>query len=179
MTSLKNPIIAFLPELPSHQDCQWPDGFNRHALSLSDRSPPNAHRFKGSPAWRVRELSLDPSPYCRPNSLAVLTMCKQVYHWFICAMTKWTTTLVWPVSMQQSRRLTVRPQSSPARHGSSQRSKRSHKVSGSMESRYGVVVRGMILARDFYTSGRKINPWTRVGVDEPGSRVEGGDPVLF
>jgi hypothetical protein len=23
-----------------------------------------------------------------------------------------------------------------------------------------------------------MNPWTRVGVDEPGSRVEGGEPVL-
>jgi hypothetical protein len=38
----------------------------------------------------------------------------------------------------------------------------SHKVSGSMGSRYGVAVRGTLLARDFYTSGRK---WTR----EPGS----------
>jgi hypothetical protein len=31
----------------------------------------------------------------------------------------------------------------------------SHKVSGSMGSRYGVAVRGTLLARDFYTSGRK------------------------
>jgi hypothetical protein len=31
----------------------------------------------------------------------------------------------------------------------------SHKVSGSMGSRYGVVVRGTLIARDFYTSGRK------------------------
>jgi hypothetical protein len=31
----------------------------------------------------------------------------------------------------------------------------SHKVSGSMRSRYGVVVRGTLIARDFYTSGRK------------------------
>jgi hypothetical protein len=31
----------------------------------------------------------------------------------------------------------------------------SHKVSGSMGSRYGVVVRGTLLARDFYASGRK------------------------
>jgi hypothetical protein len=31
----------------------------------------------------------------------------------------------------------------------------SHKVSGSMGSRYRVVVRGTLLARDFYTSGRK------------------------
>jgi hypothetical protein len=23
-----------------------------------------------------------------------------------------------------------------------------------------------------------MNPWTRVGVDEPGSRVEGGEPIL-
>jgi hypothetical protein len=23
-----------------------------------------------------------------------------------------------------------------------------------------------------------MNPWTRVGVDEPGSRVEGGEPVF-
>jgi hypothetical protein len=23
-----------------------------------------------------------------------------------------------------------------------------------------------------------MNPWTQVGVDEPGSRVEGGEPVL-
>jgi hypothetical protein len=38
----------------------------------------------------------------------------------------------------------------------------SHKVSGSMGSRYGVAVRRTLLARDFYTSGRK---WTR----EPGS----------
>jgi hypothetical protein len=38
----------------------------------------------------------------------------------------------------------------------------SHKVSGSMGSRYGVAVHGTRLARDFYTSGRK---WTR----EPGS----------
>jgi hypothetical protein len=34
----------------------------------------------------------------------------------------------------------------------------SHKVFGSMGSRYGVVVRDTLLARDFYTSGRK---WTR------------------
>jgi hypothetical protein len=31
----------------------------------------------------------------------------------------------------------------------------SHKVSGSMGSRYGVAVRGTLVARDFYTSGRK------------------------
>jgi hypothetical protein len=31
----------------------------------------------------------------------------------------------------------------------------SHKVSGSMGSRYGVAVRGTLLARDFYTLGRK------------------------
>jgi hypothetical protein len=31
----------------------------------------------------------------------------------------------------------------------------SHKVSGSMRSGYGVVVRGTLLARDFYTLGRK------------------------
>jgi len=29
----------------------------------------------------------------------------------------------------------------------------SHKVSGSMGSRYGVAVHGTLLARDFYTSG--------------------------
>jgi len=38
----------------------------------------------------------------------------------------------------------------------------SHKVSGSMRSRYGVAERGTLPVRDFYTSGRK---WTR----EPGS----------
>ena len=32
-----------------------------------------------------------------------------------------------------------------------------HKVSGSMGSRYGVLVRGTLLARDFYT-GSKMNP---------------------
>jgi hypothetical protein len=31
----------------------------------------------------------------------------------------------------------------------------SHKVSGSMGSRYGVAVRGTLLVRDFYTSGQK------------------------
>jgi hypothetical protein len=31
----------------------------------------------------------------------------------------------------------------------------SHKVFGSMESRYGVAVRGTLLVTDFYTSGRK------------------------
>jgi hypothetical protein len=40
-----------------------------------------------------------------------------------------------------------------------------------MGSRYGVAVHGMLLARDFYTLGWK---WTH----EPGSRVEGGEPVL-
>jgi hypothetical protein len=65
--------------------------------------------FKGSPAWRVRELTLGPSPYCRPNSLSVLTMCKQVYLWFIRAMTKRTTTLVWwPSSSSQAIRWFIR-----------------------------------------------------------------------
>jgi hypothetical protein len=31
----------------------------------------------------------------------------------------------------------------------------SHKVFGSMGSRYGVAVRGTLVVRDFYTSGRK------------------------
>jgi hypothetical protein len=39
--------------------------------------------------------------------------------------------------------------------GAELRRDHSHKVSGSMGSRYGVVVRGTLLARDFYTSGRK------------------------
>jgi hypothetical protein len=46
-----------------------------------------------------------------------------------------------------------------------------------MGSRYGVVVRGTLIARDLHFES-KMNLWTRVGVDEPGSRVEGGEPVL-
>jgi hypothetical protein len=51
----------------------------------------------------------------------------------------------------------------------------SHKVFGSMESWYGVKGHGMLLARHFYTEGRK---WTREPgsrSNKPGSRVK---PVL-
>ena len=45
---MKHLSIVFLPELPSHQDCQRPNDFNRHALNLPHCMPLQIER-KPSP----------------------------------------------------------------------------------------------------------------------------------